>query len=426
MGDRVEDKAFDDYISACTRGEGISELTHSNTSQLGDKARINHWFSACCLGGHHREAELLLQNCGRKVDLFTASLPALRYVIRTCDVVMLELLIKYGRQLRAFTNKEQLLCYIIRHNCTSTVGTLIFEHKGWFDWEIPDLETVKTICRYSDLNLVYSVFSYGLVFSHEPDAVDTLFRIACRRSNEILSCFLDNYTDQLDSDALLSGLQVCKPSMSSNIGLIVDICLDNLNYSSLEIGLEYAFQACDRALIEKLVCYMKTMEGGSEIIEGELNACWCREDIDTFRFVIERWGNVMCHKLLTIMCNSGNGDLEIIRMLVSSHGDQLMDVLPRALSIFCTIGDLDIVELLIDCIGDNISSTDCIRAFNRACTGNHSSIIKLLTDKYCNVLCFHSYADFSFRWQFVNAETIGLLKEIYGDAALKHEPMMND
>lgn len=419
----IENKALKDYISACAKGEGISELIHSKTSQLDEKDRINCWFTACCLGGHSKEAELLLQNCGRKVDLFTASLPALRYVIRTCNTVMLELLIKYGRQLRAYTNKRQLLCYMIRHNCCKTVRTLIFKHEGWFEWDSPDFETVKTICRYGTLSLIYSVLSYGLVFSRnedscEPEVVDVLFLNTCRRRDEILSCFLDHYADRLDSYTLLCGLRVCKPSMSSNIGTIVDTCLHNLNYSSLVIGLEYACHTCDHALIEKLVCYLKTMEGGSEMIESELRTRYEYGDIDTFRFVIKRWGYVMCHKLLTIMCDCSRSDLEIIRMLVESHGDQLVGVLPRALHRFCTIGDMDIAELLVDCIGDNISSIDCVRAFNSACAGNHCSIIKLLTDKYRSILCFYSHSDFSFRWQTVNAETIDLLKEIYGEEAL--------
>ena len=408
-------QAFHNYIAACARSEadGVKELLRSRISVLDNAARINEWFIKCCRDNCVTEAELLLKTCSHLINLRTYGSRELWYIYRGIRAAILELLVKYSPAGTFYASKGQFLRYMLRHSRYEPIQTLMFDHEGWFDWDNPCRDTLRSICRYANLSLIKPVFN-RLGSNIKANTICGLFSDIRHRYDQILIFFLDSYacilTPQAIQWALIGG---SKHKTRGNISIIVDKCMDKLTETSYNAGLIHCHQTSNYELMDQmLTSYANKIRSKPRFIKQALRYICVDEDIDTIGFLLERCGPVISERMFKISCEVG--DLETCRLLIDTHRDQLVSCIPNLLWYACTDGDVDVVELLVDAFEDSIAVDKCASAFAAACSSNHRSIIKILARRFPLILNFGSNEDHALWIPSITTKTARLLDRIYG------------
>lgn len=407
----TQDGAYEAYLAACAQSKelGISILKRSRPI-LGDRARITDWFIACCWDGHLKEAELLLEHRGYWIDIYSYPV-CLEIMCREADVPVLELLLKYGHKLSFYTEKEQVLRYMIRHTYDRGILTLVLDHDGWFDWDKPSIKTLLLICKHGCLDLIKLVFG-RLGTSINSDTAGQLFTTICRRHEPALVFFLDLYASVLKPPDIYSGLHNWPGRRRANILIIADLCIDSLEQGSFVIAFEQACISGDLDLIDKMIrTYLGMIQSCSWVTEQGLRASCKQGDIDTIAFILERLGPYVCDHLL--IESHLYYDLEVVRMLIDSYRDLLVDSMPKVLQCACKEGDMDMAELLIGAIGSDISSEQVMAAFSNACTKGYDDIVRIMAASY-SIIDFRTDSDYPSWVCRISTKTANLLNEIYG------------
>ena len=377
-----------------------------------DRARINYWFTKCYWSGHLKEAELLLEHRGYWIDVHSYPV-CLGIMCREPNIPVLELFLKYGHKLRFFTEKEQLLRYMIRHTYDQGVLTLVRDHNGWFDWDRPSIETLLLICKHGCLDLIQLVFGL-LKTSIDADVVGQLFSTVCLRHEPALVFFLDLYASVLKPSDIFAGLDGREARRISNILMIVDQCVDRLCIGSFMIGFEQACINYNLNLIDKMIrTYPDMIQTRSWVMHGGLQAICESHDIDAITFILERCGPHVCDHLF--IWSYQYRDLEVVRILIDTYRDLVVDRMPKILLCACKCGDMDMVELLVKAIGTDINPEQVMTAFSNACVADHEDIVRLLAAHYC-ILDFRADSDYPSWVRSISINMASTLNEIYGTA----------
>ena len=196
---------------------------------------------------------------------------------------------------------------------------------------------------------------------------------------------------------------------------IIELCMNLICDKGIEIAIAQCITHPNMELVEILIDRnLEQIRTKPELMRHGLIECAGNRDIDIFERILAKVGPSVCALALEFWCQAS--DLEAARMIleVGAEYGPLIDRLPMILQTACDQGDADMIELLIQYVGDTIKGSDYVSSFYRACQYSREDVIKVLIKHCGHHLNFSSNTDYDTDMRTVTPEIISLLNETFG------------